>query len=378
MNFKFAYLSTENPNNKRVWSGTHYSILKHLKTIGTVDILGPYEPKCEILFKRILNQITFKLFNKRIAYRHSTLVAKNFGKYFTEKLKNKTYDFIIAPAASGEIAYLKTKIPIIYITDGTFNGCLNYHKNLSLLTNTSQQEGELIEQLAINKSNLIIASSEWCANSIINHYNKDKNQVVTLPYGANLENIPNSISPKKLNKNDVFKLLFVGVYWENKGGPIVINALNKLISENYKVELTIVGCEPNLILPSGVTVIPFLDKNNNDGQLKMMEIFKSHHALILPTRFDCSPIVINEASAFAMPSLVSNTGGVNGHLTNNVNGFLVDYDDDGSGYAKLISGWINNPISYSNISESTLKQYQNFNNWDKWISELKKILLNLK
>lgn len=378
MNFKFAYLSTENPNNKRVWSGTHYSILKQLKTIGTVDVLGPYEPKFEIFIKRIINQIIFKLFNKRIAYRHSTLVAKKFGKYFTEKLKNKSFDFIIAPAASGEIAFLKTKIPIIYITDGTFNGCLNYHKNLSLLTNSSQQEGELIEQLAINKSKLIIASSEWCSKSIINHYNKESKHVVTLPYGANLENIPNSILSKKIDKNEIFKLLFVGVYWENKGGPIVISAFNKLISENYKIELTIVGCEPNEDLPKGVTVIPFLDKNNKEGQLKMMDFFLSHHALILPTRFDCTPIVINEASAFAMPSLVSNTGGVNGHLINNVNGYLLDYNDDGSGYSKIISEWINNPISYSKISESTLNQYLNFNNWDKWTIELKKLLLNLK
>lgn len=377
MHFKFAYLSTENPNNKRVWSGTHYSILKHLKTIGTVDILGPYEPKFEILFKRILNQLTFKLFNKRIAYRHSTLVAKKLGKYFNKKINSKKFDFIIAPAASGEIAYLKTKTPIIYITDGTFNSCLNYHKNLSQLTQTSQQEGEQIEQLAINKSTLVIVSSEWCANSVINHYKKEKNKVITLPYGANLENIPSAIAVKQINQNQPFKLLFIGVYWESKGGAIVIKAFNKLISENYNIELTIVGCEPNEILPKGITVVPFLDKNKEEGQIKMMEYFKSHHALILPTRFDCTPIVINEASAFGMPCLVSNTGGVNGHLKNNINGYLIDYNDDGTDYAKQIAGWINDPITYSKLSESTIKHYQNFNNWDKWISELKNLLLNL-
>lgn len=377
MHFKFAYLSTENPNNKRVWSGTHYSILKHLKTIGTVDILGPYEPKFEILFKRILNQLTFKLFNKRIAYRHSTLVAKKLGKYFNKKINSKKFDFIIAPAASGEIAYLKTKTPIIYITDGTFNSCLNYHKNLSQLTLTSQHEGEQIEQLAINKSALVIVSSEWCANSVINHYKKEKNKVITLPYGANLENIPSAIAVKQINQNQPFKLLFIGVYWESKGGAIVIKTFNKLISENYNIELTIVGCEPNEVLPKGVTIVPFLDKNNTEGQIKMMTYFKSHHALILPTRFDCTPIVINEASAFGMPCLVSNTGGVNGHLKNNINGYLIDYNDDGTDYAKQIAGWINDPITYSKLSESTIKHYQNFNNWDKWISELKNLLLNL-
>ena len=379
MSLKFAYLSTEDPHNKKVWSGTHYSLFKHLKTIGDVDVLGPYEPKLAIIWKRVLNQLTQLIFKKRIAYRHSLLVSKAIGKVFSQKLNNKNYDFIIAPAASGEIAFLKTNIPIIYITDGTFNGCINYHQNLSKLNVKSAEEGELLEQLAIDKSTFVIASSEWCANSVIQHYRKNNKQVVVLPYGANLEKIPNSVVPKKINPKQPFKLLFVGVYWHNKGGPIALNAFLKLKKEFAQVELTILGCEPDLnILPEGVSVIPFLDKNSEDGQIKMAEIFNAHHVLLLPTRFDCTPIVINEASAFALPSLVSKTGGVEGHLKNTVNGHLIDYNDDGTAYAAIISEWLKQPVLYEKMSESTLNLYSNFNNWNHWTEEFKKLLLTLK
>lgn len=379
MSLKFAYLSTEDPHNKKVWSGTHYSIFKQLKTIGSVDILGPYEPKLFIVWKRLLNQLSQLIFKKRIAYRHSLLVSKSLGREFSKKIGSKHYDFIIAPAASGEIAFLNTNIPIIYITDGTFNGCINYHQNLSYLSKQSAMEGELIEQKAIDKSAVVIASSEWCMNSIIQHYRKNSKQVFVMPYGANLEKIPANINPKKIITDQPFKLLFVGVYWHNKGGPVALNTFLKLKKEFPEVELTILGCEPDLTtLPKGVTVIPFLDKNSEVGQLKMIEIFNSHNVLLLPTRFDCTPIVINEASAFAIPSLVSKTGGVEGHLKDKINGHLMEYNDDGTQYAAIISDWLKHPILYENISESTLKLYRNFNNWGQWTEEFKKILLTLK
>lgn len=375
--FKFAYLSIENPNNKKVWSGTHYSLFKHLKTIGYVDVLGPYEPKPVILILRIINQITKYLFRKRIAYRLTRVIAKKNAKYFKEKLNGKSFDFIIAPAACAEIAYLETNIPIIYILDGTVNVCLNYHKNLSNLLSASINQSEELEQLAINKSKFVIASSKWCANSVIEHYGKNKNDVFTIPYGANLETIPTNTESKKLSFNEQFKLLFVGVYWQNKGGDIAINALNILNKMGYDVTLTVVGCVPTGKINENVKIIEFLDKNSDEGQKKMAAIFKEHHALILPTRFDCTPIVINEASAFGLPSLVSNTGGVEGHLKENINGHLIEYTDDGTAFAKVVANWLTNPKSYENISQSTLKLYQTTNNWQNWKDELKKILLTL-
>src|SRR5437879_6127772 len=53
----FAYLSSDDPTNKKVWSGSHYSILKSLHKLGHVDILGPYQPKIRILVAGMFNQL---------------------------------------------------------------------------------------------------------------------------------------------------------------------------------------------------------------------------------------------------------------------------------------------------------------------------------
>jgi len=300
-------------------------------------------------------------------------VSKGHANYFNAKLKNKKYDFLIAPAASGEIAFLKTDIPIIYITDGTFAGCLNYHKNLSNLAAWAIKEGNSIEQRAIDNSKLVIVSSQWAAKSVINDYRASSEKVKVIPYGANFEILPDSISENEIPRE--WKLLFVGVYWESKGGDIAFNAFKILADKYPNIHLTVLGCTPpdNTTHPR-LSVIPFIDKNNKEGQKKLFEIYKAHHFIILPTRFDCTPIVINEASAFGIPCLVADTGGVKGHLHEGVNGWLIDYNDTGKGYAEKIEALMNNPQQYIELRKTTRKEYLSTLNWQHWISELQKLL----
>ena len=80
-----------------------------------------------------------------------------------------------------EIAFLKTTVPIIYISDGTFASCLNYHDSFKNLTKRSIAEGNFIEQQAIQKSKFVIVSSDWAKTSVINDYKADAAKVKTLP-----------------------------------------------------------------------------------------------------------------------------------------------------------------------------------------------------
>lgn len=322
---------------------------------------------------QVINQLSLKLFKKRFAYRHGHFISKGYARHFNKILKNKNYDFIIAPAASCEIAHIQTSIPIVYITDGTFDSCLNYHKALSNLMAFSSKQGHQIEQNAIDKSNLVIVSSEWCAKSVKERYHKK--EVFTLPFGANFDDLPKT-NELHFDTPKVWKLLFVGVYWDNKGGDFAFNCFKYLTDKNFHVELTIVGCTPpSHIQDKNLKVIPFIDKNSAAGQTQLKEIYNTHHVLILPTRFDCTPIVINEASAFGMPSLVANSGGVAGHLHHGVNGYLIDYNDEGEGYAKRIEQFITEPNLYLELRKSTRKLYEEQLNWEVWIKKVSEYLV---
>jgi len=371
---KIAYLSAEDPKNKKVWSGTHYSIYKALSTLGDVDILGPYEPAFKLFIAKLYNQFSLKVLNKRYSYRHSVFISKAYANHFNKKLQEKEYDLVVAPSASCELAYIETKARVIYITDGTFAGCLNYHDSLQNLSQQCIKEGNLIEQQAIQKGNPVVVSSEWAKNSVINDYKANAAKVCVIPFGANFDKLP-AKDQVDLSLPLEWKILFVGVYWENKGGKIAYNAFKRLLEKGYNVSMTVLGCIPpaEFIHPK-ITVIPFIDKNDPKGQEEMSAIYKQHHFLILPTRFDCTPIVINEASAFGMPCLIANTGGVAGHLKENENGFLIDYNDTGKGYAEKIAALIEQPQKYIELRKSTRELYDQLLNWEHWASELKKLI----
>lgn len=371
---KIAYLSAEDPKNKKVWSGTHYSIYKALSTIGDVDIMGPYEPAFKLFIAKVINQFSLKLLKKRYSYRHSKFISKAYASHFNKKLNEKAYDVIVAPSASCELAYIETKIPVIYITDGTFAGCLNYHDSLQNLSQQCIEEGNFIEQQAIKKGKNVIVSSDWAKNSVVTDYKTTADKVLVIPFGANFDKLPakNEID---LSLPTEWKVLFVGVYWENKGGKIAYNAFKWLLDKGYNVTMTILGCTPPTEFKHPkINVIHFIDKNDPKGQEELRGIYKQHHFLILPTRFDCTPIVINEASAFGMPCLISNTGGVAGHLKENINGFLMDYNDMGKAYAEKIAYLIEHPQQYIELRKTTRNLYDELLNWEHWANELKKII----
>lgn len=371
---KIAYLSSENPDDKRVWSGTHYSIFKSLNTLGKVTVLGPYQPKVALTIGKIINQLALLLLKKRFDYRHSFLVSKAYGRHFSRTLKHLDIDLIVAPAASAEIAFLRTGIPVYYITDGTFDGCLNYHKALTNLLKFNIKQGHRIEKMAIEKSKYVIVSSEWAAGSVKNDYGSPEEKIRVIPFGANFERTPLS-GELSLAAPTEWKLLFVGVYWESKGGQIAFNAFKLLYDKGYPVTLTVLGTIP----PAEVThpklkVIPFIDKNSTEGQKILSEIYKAHHFLLLPTRFDCTPIVINEASAFGIPSLVAKSGGVAGHLKESENGYLIAYEDTGKAYAEKIEMLIKSPEKYLELRKESRNLYEHFLNWGHWTNEMKKII----
>lgn len=373
---KIAYLSSNDPTDKKVWSGTHYSIYSTLKKLpAEVTILGPFEPKMAVMIGKIMTGLSQLLFKKRYNYRHSYLLAKAYGRYFTKKLKAESYDVIIAPAASCELAFVKTRVPIFYISDSTIKLSLNYHKALTGLLAFSEKETKEIEQLALSKCRQIIVSSNWAAKSLIDDYGIQKEKVKVLPFGANMELLPGKNEVESKASSPTCKLLFIGVYWESKGGDIAYNCLLELLKMGIYAELTICGCTPpeNRSHPK-MTVIPFINKNSKDGMRKLYSVFLNHDFLILPTRFDCTPIVICEASAFGLPSIVADTGGVAGHLSSSKNGYLVPYDDQGFGYATVIATIFTNKEKFDQLKKSSREEFETRLNWNAYGEGLKKII----
>src|SRR5260370_37309453 len=156
--------------------------------------------------------------------------------------------------------------------------------------------------LAIKKASLLVYPSAWAAQSAIEDYHADKQKVHFMPFGANFEAIPPREIAEKRKKSDRCKLLFVGTDWQRKGGDIAFETLLKLEEMGIQAVLIVCGCTPpHTSSHERMTVIPFLDKNDEKQRQELEQLYVTSDFLLLPTRQECFGMVFCEASSFGLP-----------------------------------------------------------------------------
>jgi hypothetical protein len=88
---------------------------------------------------------------------------------------------------------------------------VDFYPDFTNLCTETIRHGNEMEQSALSRCRLAIYSSEWAANSAIQHYNVNPTKVRVVPFGANIEcdrrieDIARIASSKTFN---VIKLLF--------------------------------------------------------------------------------------------------------------------------------------------------------------------------
>ena len=119
---------------------------------------------------------------------------------------------------------------------------------------------------------------------------------------------------KTLNKKkESFKFLFVGRFYNWKGGDVLIDAFYKAIKKDPKLVLHFYGNGPELKnwskkitklgLENNIKIIGFIDKK------KLNRIYQNYNVLILPTFHDSGCSAIMEALSFSLPVICLNIGG---------------------------------------------------------------------
>jgi glycosyltransferase involved in cell wall biosynthesis len=372
---RIAFLTSHDPRDKRSWSGTYYHMAKALQEhCGDLFYLGPVRPKIRMV-GGVYNKFLQLTARKRYDHEHSIILAKRYGAIFDRKISKQRFDLVLAPAGSTQIAFLRTSIPLVYLSDTTFALIAGYYPEYSNLCRLSMREGNRVEALAINKATLVIYPSAWAARSAVEDYDADKEKVHIIPYGANLERVPSRELALGRKKSDRCKLLFLGVNWQRKGGDIAFETTLRLIEMGIQAELTVCGCTPpGKLSHPALKVIPFLDKNDAEQGERLARLLASSDFLLLPTRAECAGIVLCEAAAFGLPVITTDTGGVSGMVVNGENGYMLPVDAPPAEYAKAIYDICQDREHYTRLVLSSRKAFEEKLNWDSWALALRKIL----
>jgi glycosyltransferase involved in cell wall biosynthesis len=162
----------------------------------------------------------------------------------------------------------------------------------------------------------VLTLSEWTRRSVIDDYGIDPDRVVAVGAGSNLADpLPHRPDPDRPT------VLFVGRDWEQKGGPLLLDAFRIVRARIPAARLVIVGCTPPLGAEPGVEALGPLDHDRLRGLYAAAGCF----ALLSP--FDAFPNVILEAGAAGLPVVSTDEGSRGEVVVHGVTGLLTPTRD---------------------------------------------------
>lgn len=282
-------------------------------------------------------------------------------------------DVIVSVLGSRILAAMRSNKPAVYVTDATWKRLEAEYPG----QRTRNNPGRPVEQTVMDRCFHHVYSSEWARNSAVHEYGVAIEKTSVLPLGANLvpdreEELPGPPPPGAR-----CELLFVARDWVRKNGDCALETLTALRMDGVDAHLSLIGAIPPPVsasLSDAIRPLGWLDASRPRQAELNREAYRSSHFLLLPTLADCTPIVCAEASAFGVPCIASEVGGVPTMVRPGVNGALLPASATGSDYATVIRDIWRDCSRYQELRHSSRALAASELSWSAWAQGLESIL----
>ena len=366
---KIAFVSLHDPADPQTWSGTPSSVLTHLNRAGAqVEVIGPLSRKTRYLLS--LTWAACKMKNRVYHTEREPLVAASYARQIERQMRGRHFDAILT-FESFLISRLDRPEPITYWSDSVWDLMAEYYYFNP--TKSFHNKARLQERQAMENAEHAVYSSDWAAGGARKHYQIAEEKLSVIPFGANLEirhdraNIESAIAERS---RDSCVLLFLGVDWQRKGGDLAVETARLLNVQGLKTQLIVAGCSVPPWKPDFVTELGFISKRTPEGRSKIFELLRTSNFLIFPTRAECAGVVLSEASAFGLPIITTDTGGISTYVRQGINGIRLPLSADASVYAEHIWHLFHDRTSYETMALAGWEEYKNRLNWESSVSSL--------
>ena len=363
---KIAYLFHHDAADPAVQSGHPASILTGFQRLGA-DIL-PVFPLAARAERAYPKKIYTRLGGKHYRTDRDPLFLRAVADEFERRTAGAGFDFVFSPG-SEMVSHLRTDRPIAFCADATFANMVNYYWDFTNLSADYLREGHAQESAALARAALAVYPAEWAARSAVEDYGADPAKVAVIPFGANLgrENLWSEVQGW-IDRRDTerLRLLFVGRHWERKGGDLVVNTAYCLHLLGHDVTVDVVGCD----IPSRHRGLPWL---RGHGLLsprvpaqmaRLRALFADAHYVFVPSRAEAYGMTFAEANAFGVPAITTDTGGINGVVTDGLNGHLLPLSAGPGDYADVIVDSFRDPGAYRTLCRRSFERFRSRLNWD--------------
>jgi glycosyltransferase involved in cell wall biosynthesis len=356
------------PNNGNTWSGTPKRIIDVLRGLGhTVATVGPLPP-VETCWRNIQRWCYRHVLGKDyLAIRDPSALRTRARVVSTLVGAQSPFDAVVVLHAA-DAAILKTAAPLIYIHDATWHELLDFYPRYARrrLAEVTIAGGYALDRLALANCDRAIFSSRWAADSVRRQYGIGDDKLRVHPFGPNLAVIPSEDELRQAiarRGQAPCRVLFVGADWLRKGGDKAVAVAQHLNQRTPPVELQIVGCDPPADTPGWVRRFGYLSRENAGAHARLAQLFLEADFFLLPTRADCSPIVLNEAAASGLPVATAAVGAIPEIMGSGSWGVALPPDAGASAYADWIEATRADRNAYERLAWQARREFQERLNW---------------
>ncbi len=244
-------------------------------------------------------------------------------------LSNNTFDSIyVAPAVTGK-PFFKDSLLILIVK--LFNDNLLIHLHGKGINSEVERSGfkRWYYSLVFRRAN-IVCLSELLTQDI------DKINSIDKVYVLN-NGIPPISKGKKTMSSPVTRILFIGIFREEKGPLVLLKAIRPLLDEPDNFEVLFVGELYDKKFRK--KFLHYYNSINWDGKVKLhkaaygnskSKIFQASDILVFPSYFqnDAFPLVILEAMSCGLAIIASKVGAIPEIIQDGINGILFNINDN--------------------------------------------------
>ena len=281
--------------------------------------------------KEIISGFTINRTHVWLSYK---LFYVNLGMYF--QMKKEKHDIIHTigirsfQSLIAAIISKKNKIPLIISDQGGLTTHPDLKKN-SITKKIMYKIQNLLIKFIINQTTKIIVPNEYEKKIFLEYTTNEK--IVIIKNGINLDELYQSKINFKVKyeiKNDF--ILFVGRFNKVKGVDILLEAWKLIEKKVQNTKLVIMGVDFGFELEMYKMIDNLKIKNNtivikNPPREDILAAYSACKFLVLPSRWELSPLTPLEGFGFKKPTISTTAHGIPHTITNNKNSILVEPDN---------------------------------------------------